>query len=106
MIYTTVISNALIIVCVCFALHACTWPGMIFGKLGTAYENYYNLGEKFYPSWMWIAKPLFACQVCMCPWWGSLILFYMNNTTTLKEYPLILLTATGISAIIVFLKSE
>jgi len=58
------IEKIVIISLLVLAIHYSMQEGEIFGKLGD--WLYYNLPDK-------IHKPIFACNVCMCPWYGSLI---------------------------------
>ncbi len=43
-------------------LHATTWEGMIFGKI----NNIIKPESILY-------KPVYACPICMTPWWGTII---------------------------------
>lgn len=77
-------------------LHVTTWKGEIFGFVSGALKNW---PEK-------IKKPLFACPICMCPWWGSVILFtgqHFNNwQLSLSGSVFILFGAAGINSVLLY----
>ena len=58
------ISIILITSLVVLFFHVCTWPGMVFSFVGKALDKI--------PSYL--KKPLFDCPICMCPWWGPVII--------------------------------
>ena len=114
------IEHALIITAICWAIHATTWQGMIFEELGAYFDRYDLLPPVDRPRLFPLLKPLYACPICMCPWWGSVYLLcmnvymysmnvsemYINITSSCVPYLAILLTATGFSAIIDLLSRD
>jgi len=67
----------------------CTfWEGMIFEKI----DKYL---EQRWPEWL--RKPLYACYICACFWWGSAIYWiFLGNSWT--EWFLTVIPAMGLNA--------
>ena len=69
----------------------------VFGKLGDWMEDY--LPEA-------IHKPVFDCAACMCPWYGSLLYWLIPwqkiglTSSSLQEWPLVVIGAMGINIVI------
>lgn len=72
-------------------IHATTWEGMINGWVSNLCDNW--------PEW--IKKPLYDCPICMCPWWGSLILYFMGSHIGVLEWILTVFAAGGVNTVIV-----
>lgn len=45
-------------------LHACTTQGMVLQVVGDSLNNL--------PAWL--QKPLYSCPICMCMWWGPVVI--------------------------------
>lgn len=69
--------------------------GEIFGRIGTWFNN--NLPEK-------IHQPVFDCNICMCPWYGSLLYWLIYglwlNTATWQEWIVVIVIAMGMNIVI------
>lgn len=63
--------------------------GEIFESLGLWFHR--NTPEKIHP-------PLFECNVCMCPWYGSVlyVLIYGINW----QWPIVVIGAMGVNIVI------
>lgn len=85
-----------IITLIVYAIYYSMEEGEIFGKLGTWFEN--NLPEK-------IHKPVFACHICMTPWYGTGLYFLIP---LLPEWIPIAIAGMGLNAILskLFAKDE
>ena len=64
-----VILNAFIIALIVMFIKATFWPGMIFEKVGTFFENL--LGEYW-------SKPVTGCNICMTPYYGTILYLAFN----------------------------
>lgn len=74
----TLIEKSLVIAFLVLGAASLLWDGMLLEKLRPKLE-------KALPEFL--QKPLFACAVCMTPWWGSLayiILFGFDGLTMLS----------------------
>lgn len=74
----TLIEKSLVIAFLVLGAASLLWDGMLLEKLRPKLE-------KVLPEFL--HKPLFACAVCMTPWWGSLayiILFGFDGLTMLS----------------------
>lgn len=85
-----------IIISLCvLVIHASMWEGMLFEKLGLL------LFERV-PEWA--HKPAFDCLICMTPWYGMVICAFIDAIGiidySIKFYPILVITATGINVII------
>lgn len=94
------IQTAIIIAFVVRFIHECTREGMIFGFVSFWL---YDLPKK-------LKKPLYDCPTCMCPWWGSLIIWvsYMFGYCQVEnafEFVMVLFMAGGINAVILSMSS-
>lgn len=71
--------------------YCCTfWEGMIFERIGLWLET--RLPE-------WIQKPLYACFICACFWWGS-ALYWLVWGNSWKEWAIVVIAAMGLNAAI------
>jgi hypothetical protein len=67
----------------------CTfWEGMIFEKIG----NYLDARLPEY-----LAKPIYACYICACFWWGSAI-YFLFFYISMQEWFLCTISAMGFNA--------
>lgn len=87
-------------------IYACFWEGMIFGRVAgwLSAERLTRHNRKLKPRVpLWIQKPLFACPICMTPYYSALILFLMNYTglysALLSIEIMIIFVASGLSTI-------
>lgn len=67
------LTHAFIISFIVLFIHATTWKGMICDWVPELMKNMPTV----------IRKPLFACPVCMTPWWGTIIMIMMAVKGTL-----------------------
>jgi hypothetical protein len=63
--------------------------GEIFGRLGLWFEKHLPLV---------MIAPAFQCNVCMCPWYGS-VLYIMLYGVNL-QWPVVVICAMGINIVI------
>lgn len=78
--------QALILALCVYFIHACTWEGMIF----------YPVSSKLWNLTPWLKKPLFACPICMSPWYGSFLIWLFSWHWSLA----LLLSAGGITVVL------
>lgn len=88
------IELALLIAYAVFFMHVTTWEGHIFEEVG-------NLLDMKLPEW--IAKPLYACPICMSFWWGVAAMALMRVTGVhhfnIVQVILVVFAAGGINTI-------
>lgn len=79
-----------------YAIYYSMEEGEIFGGLGTWFEN--NLPEA-------IHKPVFACHICMTPWYGTGLYFLIP---LLPAWIPLVIAAMGLNAVLskLFAKDE
>ena len=69
--------------------YCCTfWEGQIFERIG-------NWLDERLPEF--IAKPLYACFICACFWFGSAI-YFLFLYTSIQEWFLCVISAVGLNA--------
>jgi hypothetical protein len=76
-----------------FAIHYTMQHGEIFGWIGDWFSEV--LPEKLH-------NPVFDCEVCMCPWYGSFLYIIMWKPTW-HEFGIaliVVIAATGLNAIL------
>lgn len=78
------IEQALIISLLVLSIHYTMQEGEIFGGLGRWFEN--NLPYQ-------IHQPVFDCNVCMTPWYGSVI--YVLIWGVNWQWPVVIIVAMG-----------
>jgi len=81
--------ESLIIALIVFSIWYTMQEGEIFGWLGTWFNK--HLPYAIHP-------PLYDCNICMCPWYGSalyVILYGIN-----WQWPVVVITAMGINVVI------
>lgn len=62
---------AIVVAMIVLFIHvAFKWETHIFEPIGNWIER--NAPE-------WIEKPLIGCPICMCPWWGTVIMFVADR---------------------------
>lgn len=83
------LSPALIIALIVLSIHYTMQEGEIFSRLGDWFNN--NLPEK-------IHAPVFECNVCMTPWYGSVI--YVLIWGVNWQWPVVVIAAMGINVAI------
>ena len=96
-----ILQLAFIISLIVLFVHACTWEGMIFHFV---YTGLYNLPDK-------IKKPLFDCPICMCPWWGTLIMIFGCGSgewqaPTVFQFICILCVSGGINTVLLYIVNQ
>lgn len=64
------------------------WEGMIFERIG-------NLLDAILPEWL--QKPLYACFICACFWWGSAI-YWLFLGSSWPEWFVCVFCAMGLNA--------
>lgn len=83
------LSAAVIIALIVLSIHYTMQEGEIFGRIGNWFYN--NTPDN-------IHSPLFECNVCMTPWYGSVI--YVLVWGVNWQWPLVVIAAMGINATI------
>ncbi len=89
------IEKITIVALVVLFLHACTNKGMILQVVGKSMEDLPD----------WLQKPLYSCPICMCMWWGPVVIalgivFVGWEITGTVEMFLICAAAAGINKVI------
>lgn len=82
------IEHAFIISLIVLAIHYTMQDGEIFGKLGNWFANHLPHA---------IHQPVFDCNVCMTPWYGSalyVIIYGMN-----WQWPVVVIAAMGLNVL-------
>lgn len=82
------IERIIIIALIVFAIWYSMQEGEIFGGLGRWFEN--HLPEA-------IHKPVFACHICMTPWYGTGLYFLIP---LLPEWIPVVIAAMGVNAML------
>jgi hypothetical protein len=83
------LTQSLIISLIVLSIHYTMQEGEIFAMLGDWFNN--NLPEK-------IHQPVFECNVCMTPWYGSVI--YVLIWGVNWQWPVVVIAAMGINVAI------
>lgn len=65
--------------------------GEIFGKLGSWLED--HLPDKIHP-------PVFDCNVCMSPWYGSILYWVIPWEHKLWQWPVVIIGAMGFNIVL------
>lgn len=69
----------------------CTfWEGMIFERVG-------NYLDARLPEWL--SKPLYACYICSCFWWGT-ALYLVFWRESFEDWFLTVIPAMGLNAVL------
>jgi hypothetical protein len=71
------------------------WPGMIFHGIAD-----WSARKKM-P--LWFEKPVFACPICMVPYYGSFF-YILCMWSSWREWAVVIFAAMGINTILVKLK--
>lgn len=82
------IEAALIISLLVLSIHYTMQEGEIFYGLAKWFEN--NLPYQIHPA-------LFDCNVCMCPWYGSVLYVLMYGVSW--QWPVVVIAAMGLNVI-------
>lgn len=82
------ITEALIISLLVLSIHYTMQEGEIFGALGKWFENTLHYQ---------IHQPVFECNVCMTPWYGSVI--YVLIWGVNWQWPVVVIVAMGLNII-------
>lgn len=77
------------------AIHYTMQEGEIFGKLGDWFEK--NTPESIHP-------PLFGCNVCMTPWYGSVLFLIIYGPSL--AWPIVVIAAMGLQSAINLLNHD
>lgn len=85
------ITQIIIIALLVLSIHYTMQPGKIFGKMGDWLEDY--LPDAIHPA-------VFACNVCMCPWYGSGLYWLIPWHHELWQWPVVVIGAMGVNIII------
>lgn len=80
--------HSVIISLIVLAIHYTMQYGEIFGKLGNWFAN--NLP----PS---IHQPVFDCNVCMTPWYGSVLYVIIYGVNW--QWPIVVISAMGLNVL-------
>lgn len=78
-----------------FAIHYTMQEGEIFGWLGDLFERLPNI----------VHQPLYDCQVCMVPWYGTII-FFIFWPGDLTSWIMTIIPAMGVNAVILKLAPD
>lgn len=85
------IDQITIIALLVLAIHYTMQPDEIFGRLGDWLED--HLPDAIHPA-------VFACNVCMCPWYGSVLYLVIPWQHELWQWPVIIIGAMGVNIVI------
>lgn len=83
------IQQSLIIALIVLSIHYTMQEGEIFGGLGAWLEN--HLPYQIHPA-------VFACNVCMCAWYGSALYVILYGVNWV--WPVVVIAAMGINIVI------
>lgn len=83
------LEHSLIIALLVLSIWYTLQEGEIFGKLGIWLNNHTSSA---------IHQPLFDCNVCMTPWYGSLL--YISIYGVNIQWPIVVICAMGINVAI------
>lgn len=81
-------TNIIIIFLLVLSIWYTMQPGEIFGKLGLWLGS--RLPKKLHP-------PVFECNVCMQPWYGSILYWVIPWDHSLEQWPIVVISAMGLS---------
>ena len=90
MIEVALIGKAFIIAMMVLSIWYTMQEGEIFGFVS-------KYGEKYIPEYL--QQPLYACNVCMTPWWGS-GLYWLFWGQHWVEWVIVVIVGMGINATI------
>lgn len=85
------IEQITIIAFLVLSIHYTMQPDEIFGKLGDWLED--HLPERIHPA-------VFACNVCMCPWYGSVLYWLVPWHHELWQWPVVVIGTMGVNIIV------
>jgi hypothetical protein len=85
------IEQIIIIALLVLSIHYTMQPDEIFGKLGDWLED--HLPDAIHPA-------VFACNVCMCPWYGSVLYWLIPWQHDLWQWPVVIIGAMGMNVVV------
>lgn len=85
------IEQIIIIALLVLSIHYAMQPDEIFGKLGDWLED--HLPEAIHPA-------VFACNVCMCPWYGNVLYWLIPWHHELWQWPVVVIGTMGVNIIV------
>ena len=85
------INQIIIIALLVLAIHYTMQPDEIFGKLGDWLED--HLPDAIHPA-------VFACNVCMTPYYGSILYWLIPWQHELWQWPVVVIGAMGANVVI------
>lgn len=85
------IEQIIIIALLVLAIHYTMQPDEIFGKLGDWLED--HLPDAIHPA-------VFACNVCLCPWYGTALYWLIPWHHELWQWPIVVIGAMGVNVVI------
>lgn len=91
------IEKATIIALIVLSIYYSMQEGEIFEGLGKWFEK--HLPERIHPA-------VFACNVCMTPWYGSVLYWIIPwekvgiMSSTLIQWPIVIIVAMGLNIVI------
>jgi hypothetical protein len=85
------IDQIIILSLIVLSIHYTMQPDEIFGKLGDWLED--HLPDVIHPA-------VFACNVCMCPWYGSALYWLIPWHHELWQWPVVIIGAMGVNIIV------
>jgi hypothetical protein len=85
------IEQIFIIAFLVLSIHYTMQPDEIFGKLGDWLEDY--LPERIHPA-------VFACNVCMAPYYGSVLYWLIPWQHVLWQWPVVIIGTMGVNIIV------
>jgi hypothetical protein len=85
------ITQIIIIALLVLSIHYTMQPDEIFGKFGDWLED--HLPDAIHPA-------VFACNICMCPWYGSFLYWPIPWQHELWQWPVVIIGAMGVNVVI------
>jgi hypothetical protein len=85
------IEQIFIIAFLVLSIHYTMQPDEIFGKLGDWLED--HLPDRVHPA-------VFACNVCMAPYYGSVLYWLIPWQHVLWQWPVVIIGAMGVNVVI------
>lgn len=91
------LNQALILALLVLSIWYTMQEGEIFGKLGRRLED--HLPYKIHPA-------VFECNVCMSPWYGSILYWAIPWEHELWQWPVVIIGAMGFNIVLNKLSKE
>lgn len=89
--FNQLIEQIIIIALLVLSIHYTMQPDEIFGKLGDWLED--HLPDAIHPA-------VFACNVCLCPWYGTVLYWSIPWQHELWQWPVVVISAMGANVVI------